>query len=64
MFFISHVFFQKPELIRGLGSHAAHIEHTKVVRQFKDLFGIPVAEVSEVCWENFSLRVLLGSQFP
>lgn len=48
----------------GLGSHAAHIERTKVIRQFKDLFGTPVTELSKVCWENFSLRVLLESQFP
>lgn len=36
MLFFSHMFFKKSELILGLGWHAAHIEQTKVVRQFKD----------------------------
>lgn len=63
MLFSSHVFFQKPEFICCRVPHAVQIEQTKNVRQFKDLLEIPVAEVSKMGWENFSIRMLLGSQF-
>lgn len=49
-------FFFKSELILGLGWNAAPIERTKIVRKFKDLFGIPVTELSRACWENFPLE--------
>lgn len=48
-------FFKKSKLILVSGWHAAHVEQTRVVRQFKDY---------PKCVGKISLRMLFGSQFP